>query len=132
MDKDFVTKQWQSVAQELSDFKVKNGQFVVQYVGLTERFDAATERLKDVVLESGEQINDRFGTFTIEKKVSRKADAKLLETLLPAGLVDEIIESKVSLKRLDDAVARGEVDGKKVSQAITTEEINYVKAKLTI
>lgn len=119
--------------ERMAKFKDQHGPFLILYLGLREALDAATEEVKEMV-KAGElePYDGRWGRVALGTRKVREVNLALLEATIPNGVYEDVVETKVNLKKLDDAVARGEADREKVEAATSTVEVPYASAKLSV
>lgn len=118
------------ICDDIAALREKNPGVLEAYSALMDQLEEAAAAIKKEVVKdfihfpewrNGKLIS-KYAVVKAVVRQQREANLEALEALLPAGLVEDIIERKVSLAKLDDAVKRGEVDIKKVKSAITVKE----------
>jgi hypothetical protein len=126
-----------SICRQLAELRENNPVVLEAYDGLQKRLKAATESLKLALLDQG--IDPRWDGHRLTEYAAVTAGVRnersvenldMLAALLPAGLVDEVIERRVSFTRLDEAIKRGEVREDRVEPAIKTESKQTVTIKI--
>ena len=126
-------ERFDQAAKKMAELKDKYGAHIILYLGLKEELDAATEAMKRSILEGrSDPYEGAWGRITVAKRNLREFNVDLLEATIPPGIYDEVVEQKVNVKRLDEAIARGEVDREKVEAATATRETFYASAKLSV
>lgn len=126
-------ERFDQAAKRMANLKDQYGPYIIMYLGLKEELDAATDAMKQAILEGrSDPYEGAWGKIKVATRNVREFNVDLLEATLPPGIYDEVVERKVSIKKLDEAIASGEVDRAKVEAATTTRETFYASARLSV